>query len=49
MLFAICRDAEWNAAFNFSKNTEFLSECLQNTKGVNLVQLLIIYFLLFHW
>ncbi|KZV39914.1 ABC transporter G family member 28 [Dorcoceras hygrometricum] len=26
-------DAEWDAAFNFSKNTEFLSECLKTTKG----------------
>ncbi|PIN18130.1 Transporter, ABC superfamily (Breast cancer resistance protein) [Handroanthus impetiginosus] len=25
-------DAEWNAAFNFSKNTQFLSECLKSNK-----------------
>ncbi|XP_073056036.1 ABC transporter G family member 28-like [Primulina eburnea] len=26
-------DAEWDAAFNFSKNTEFLSDCLKITNG----------------
>ncbi|KAL8501364.1 hypothetical protein ACS0TY_020781 [Phlomoides rotata] len=25
-------DAEWNAAFNFSKNTQFLAECLKQDK-----------------
>ncbi|KAI5666318.1 hypothetical protein M9H77_16171 [Catharanthus roseus] len=26
-------DAEWDAAFNFSKNTHFLSACIKKTKG----------------
>lgn len=26
-------DVEWDAAFNFSKNTEFLSACIRRTKG----------------
>ncbi|KAL3530541.1 hypothetical protein ACH5RR_009863 [Cinchona calisaya] len=26
-------DAEWNEAFNFSKNTHFLTECIKSTRG----------------
>ncbi|KAL6290698.1 hypothetical protein ACE6H2_008208 [Prunus campanulata] len=26
-------EADWNQAFNFSSNVEFLSSCIQNTKG----------------
>lgn len=28
-----CRDTDWNEAFNFSKNTQFISNCAKKTKG----------------
>lgn len=28
------RDAEWDAAFNFSDNSDYLQGCLQQTKGM---------------
>jgi hypothetical protein len=27
------RDADWDEAFNFSKNTRFISACAKKTKG----------------
>lgn len=30
----ICRDAEWNLAFNFSSDLTFLSSCLKKTRGM---------------
>jgi hypothetical protein len=28
-----CRETEWNKAFDFSKDTSFLTNCMKETKG----------------
>ena len=32
----ICRETEWNQAFDFSKDTTFLTNCMKETKGTYL-------------
>ena len=29
----MCRETEWNQAFDFSKDTTFLTNCMKETKG----------------
>lgn len=34
-LFMLFRKAEWDRAFNFSSNLEFLTSCIQKTNGMS--------------
>lgn len=30
-----CRDADWNGAFNFSNNLDFVTNCVKQIKGIS--------------
>ena len=44
----ICRETEWNQAFDFSKDTTFLTNCMKETKGTYVSVRIYIYMYVYH-